>query len=153
MSEGETAGVVARPPFIYAAGLAAGIALDAKLPAPDVPRSLRPLGIPLMAGAGVLTTAFFRALGRAGTSVDPHQPTTALVTDGPYRLSRNPVYLAMAMLYSGIALAANKPWAFATLVPTLAVMQEGVIKREERYLERLFGDEYLRFKVQRRRWI
>jgi protein-S-isoprenylcysteine O-methyltransferase Ste14 len=150
----ETAGVIALPPLIYAAGLGAGLLLDWLLPSLDLPGSLRwLLGGALCAAGAALQTWFILGFRRARTAVDPREPTTALVTTGPYRLTRNPAYLGLALLYAGIALLANAPWALVTLAPTLAVVNWGVIKREERYLERLFGDDYLRFKARTRRWI
>jgi protein-S-isoprenylcysteine O-methyltransferase Ste14 len=83
----------------------------------------------------------------------PWEPTTALVTDGPYWVSRNPAYLSDAVIYVAIALLADAPWALLPLPVVLAVMQYGVIKREEAYLERRFGQQYVDFKSRRRRWI
>jgi protein-S-isoprenylcysteine O-methyltransferase Ste14 len=76
-----------------------------------------------------------------------------LVTDGPFRYTRNPAYLSMAMIYAGISSLANALWAMLLLPATLLVIQRGVIEREERYLERKFGDEYLRYKAGVRRWV
>ena len=90
---------------------------------------------------------------RAGTNVDPREPSTAIVTDGPYRFTRNPLYLSMALIYAGIACRANALPAAMLLPGVLAVVQKGVIEREERYLERKFGGEYIRYKGRVRRWI
>jgi len=76
-----------------------------------------------------------------------------VATDGPYRYSRNPAYLGMAIAYVGIGLAAAAPWALLMLAPAMLVIQYGVIAREERYLERLFGEDYLADKRTTRRWI
>ena len=144
---------MAPPPLIYAVGLGAGFVLEWLLPDTDLPGALNLAGIALMIAATFLAVAFFGALRRARTPVDPYSPTSALVTTGPYRLSRNPGYLAMALLYAGIALVSDTPWAFATLIPALLVIRYGVIAREERYLERLFGEEYARYRSRTRRWI
>ena len=96
---------------------------------------------------------FEHAFKRAGTDANPYRPSTALATDGPYRFSRNPAYLAMAITYVGITLAAEAPWALFMLAPAMLVIQYGVIAREERYLERLFGEDYLTYKRTTRRWI
>ncbi len=92
-------------------------------------------------------------MGRAGTSIKPTVPTTALVTTGPFRFSRNPLYVSVTLFYLGIAIAARSLWALALLLVVLVVMQRGVIDREERYLERRFGADYLRYKERVRRWI
>jgi protein-S-isoprenylcysteine O-methyltransferase Ste14 len=101
-------------------------------------------GVLLVTGVG-LAASFIAAFLRAGTPVDPRQAPTSLVTTGPYRLTRNPGYLALAMVSAGIALVSGALWPLLTLVPTLVVIDRGVIAREERYLERRFGDEYVRF--------
>lgn len=154
MSGANTAGVIAPPPLVYLGGLAAGFALDAALPSPRLPGAVAvPLGGALV-GAGVaLAGSFAAAFSRAGTPVDPYRTTTSIVTTGPYKLTRNPAYLGMASAYIGIALLARKPWALATLVPTVAVIDRGVIAREERYLTRRFGDEYRAYKGRVRRWL
>ena len=152
-SGSDTAGVVARPPFIYLAGLGAGLLLEWLLPGAELPAGLRWAGAVLIAAGAALLASFLRELGRAGTPVDPHEPTKALVTTGPYRFTRNPAYLGMAVIFTGIALVADAPWALLALPPTLAVVNWGVIVREERYLERLFGDEYVAFKRRTRRWL
>ena len=147
-------GVIAPPPLIYLAGLGLGFLLDELLPSASLSGTLATvLGVLLVAGGLVLAGSFVRAFRRANTPVDPGRATTAIVTTGPYRLSRNPGYLAMAMAYVGIALLTNTLWAFATLVPALILIDRGVIKREERYLERKFGEDYLRYKARTRRWL
>ena len=90
---------------------------------------------------------------RAKTEVPPHRPTSAIVTDGPYRFSRNPIYVALTLLSAGIALWVNSFWMLGLLIPTLVVMTIAVIGPEEQYLERKFGAEYLDFKSRVRRWI
>jgi protein-S-isoprenylcysteine O-methyltransferase Ste14 len=150
----DTAGVVAPPPLIYLGGLAIGFGLEALLPGGTLPDALRWVlgGAALVAGIALQTT-FMVAFTRRGTAIEPWKPTTAIVTTGPYRLTRNPAYLGMAIIYVGIALLADAPWALVPLPFVLAVIDRGVIAREERYLERKFGQEYLDFKSRRRRWI
>jgi len=91
----------------------------------------------------------FRA---AGTAVPANKPTTAIVRTGPYRFSRNPIYLAFSLLQLGIAIWVNSLWLLATLAVALALIHV-VIAREERYLERKFGAEYLAYKASVRRWL
>jgi protein-S-isoprenylcysteine O-methyltransferase Ste14 len=81
------------------------------------------------------------------------KPVPRLTTEGPFRYSRNPSYLALAMIYAGIASLRNSLWAVLLLAPAVMVMQREVIGREERYLERTFGEEYLTYKVRVRRWV
>ncbi|MBV9278591.1 MAG: isoprenylcysteine carboxylmethyltransferase family protein [Chloroflexi bacterium] len=147
-------GVIAPPPLVYLGGLLVGFALQRLLPAPRQPRTVtRPMGGALLVTGVALAAWFITAFRRAGTPVDPRQTPTALVTTGPYRITRNPGYLALALVYSGITLVAGAFWPLLLLVPTLIVIDRGVIAREERYLEVKFGDEYIELKGRTRRWI
>lgn len=92
----------------------------------------------------------FRA---AGTPVPGNKPTTAIVRSGPYRFSRNPIYLAFSLLQLGIAIWVNGLWLVATLIAAIAIMSYVVIPREERYLDKKFGAEYLDYKNSVRRWL
>jgi protein-S-isoprenylcysteine O-methyltransferase Ste14 len=150
----DTAGVVAPPPLIYLAGLAVGFGLEALLPGASVPGVLRWVGGGLLVVAGVALLGWFNtAFTRKGTPAEPWKPTTAIVTTGPYRLTRNPAYLGMALLYIGIALLAGALWVLVPLPVVLVVIDRAVIGREERYLERKFGPEYLDYKGTVRRWV
>jgi protein-S-isoprenylcysteine O-methyltransferase Ste14 len=153
-SDEPTAGVIAPPPLIFLSGLALAFGLEALLPSASIPGALSwPLGALLVVCGLVLLRTFLTSFHRAGTAVEPWKPTSAIVTSGPYRLTRNPAYLGMALTYAGIALLAKALWPFATLLVVLALIDRGVIAREERYLEREFGDEYRRYKATVRRWI
>jgi protein-S-isoprenylcysteine O-methyltransferase Ste14 len=86
-------------------------------------------------------------------AVPLRKPTTAIVTTGPYRLTRNPIYLAFSLLQLGLALLVGSWWLLATLVLAFALMHWIVVPREERYLEARFGNEYRRYKTSVRRWL
>jgi protein-S-isoprenylcysteine O-methyltransferase Ste14 len=152
--ERDTAGVVAPPPLVYLGGLAVGFALELLLPGTSVPGAVRWIlgGVLLVAGL-VLLGSFNTAFQRKGTAVEPWKPTTAIVTTGPYRLTRNPAYLGMALVYIGIALLADALWVLVPLPVVLLIIDRMVIAREERYLEGKFGQEYLDYKGRARRWI
>ena len=90
---------------------------------------------------------------RAGTSVNPTEPTTVLVMDGPFKFTRNPLYLSLALFYAGVATLVNALWAMLMLPIVLLVINRGVIGREERYLERKFGEQYIQYKERVRRWL
>ena len=94
-----------------------------------------------------------RTIEKAGTPIRTDRPVPRLVTDGPFRYTRNPGYLGLTMLYAGIAVLRNSLWAILLLPLVLYVIQRQVIGREERYLERTFGEEYLAYKAQVRRWL
>jgi protein-S-isoprenylcysteine O-methyltransferase Ste14 len=80
------------------------------------------------------------------------EPSTAIVSTGVYRFTRNPMYLAMALIYVALAMALDSGVALLLLAPLLLAIQHAVILREERYLERKFGEDYLRYKRSVRRW-
>ena len=147
-------GVIAPPPLIYLGFLVLGGALDYLWPVGFGTGAVGvPAGAALFAIGGAIAFTAVRQFGRAGTSFKPHEASTAIMSDGLYRYSRNPMYIALALAYAGIALAADGLWAMALLAPTLVVVRHGVIAREERYLEGKFGDEYRRYKGSVRRWL
>lgn len=150
----DTAGVIAPPPLIYLSGWLAGWLLGRIYPLSWLPVSLIwPIGVMLI-GGGVLCAGFaFRAMRRARTPVDPYSPTTALVVEGPYRYTRNPLYLALTLFYIALAAVVNSAWPLLLLPLVLLMIQYGVIAREERYLEQKLGEQYLRYKSKVRRWL
>ena len=150
----DTPGVIAPPPLIYLGALAISFGLDAVVGGPSLPTTVtRPVGAALIAAGAGLMGAFVRAFGRARTPMDPYAPSETLVTDGPYRLSRNPGYLGASLLYAGIAMASDSAMALVPLLVAIAVIDRGVIAREERYLERRFGAPYMDYKRRVRRWV
>jgi len=152
--EQDKAGVLAPPPLIYLAALVFGLLLNRRSPTTFLPRTIaRLLGWPLL-GGGVLLAGWFEwAMRSADTPTSPYKPVNHIATEGPFRYSRNPAYLSMTMMYAGIAALRNALWAIVLLPVALLVIQRGVIEREERYLERKFGEEYLSYKARVRRWI
>ena len=147
-------GVWVPSPLVYVAGFFAGLAIERAIPSPRPPRWLR-----IAAGAGgaiallALDTTAMSRFRRAGTSVIPFRPATQLVTDGPYRLTRNPMYVAMGCAHAGTAVASGVLWALATLPAVLLVIDRQVIQREERHLAETFGTEYERYRERVRRWL
>ncbi|HKW85830.1 MAG TPA: isoprenylcysteine carboxylmethyltransferase family protein [Nitrospiraceae bacterium] len=154
MDKPETPGVIAPPPLIYLAGVVIGVILRNPVPTPILPRGLGyGLGAVLILTAVSISLWGVQVMRRAGTAVNPRIPTTTLVTTGPFRFSRNPLYVSLTLCYLGIAIAAQSLWTLALLPVVLAVMQYGVIYREERYLEGRFGAEYIRYRKRVRRWL
>jgi protein-S-isoprenylcysteine O-methyltransferase Ste14 len=150
----DAAGARVPAPLLFAGLFAAGLALNAALPHPRFPAAARDLGWALAAvGLGAIGVPGFRALRRAGTSPDPRRPTTALVTEGPYRYTRHPLYLSMATIYAGGALGVNSFWTLALLAAAVVLIDRGPMVREERYLEQKFGDAYRAYKARVRRWV
>jgi protein-S-isoprenylcysteine O-methyltransferase Ste14 len=147
--EQDNPGIWVPPPPLYLLALLLGLLLDRRAHVPFLPRGVaRSLGWPLVGGGMALAAWFMRTMRNADTTVRTDKPVSSLVQDGPFRYSRNPGYVALTMIYSGIAVRRNALWAIL-LLPLVVY----VIQREERYLERTFGDEYLDYKARVRRWV
>lgn len=147
-------GVMAPPPLIFLAALVAGLLIQRAFPMPFLAAPwARAAGVLLVAAAFALAGSAARMMRRAGTNIDPRKPATTLVVDGPFRFTRNPLYLSLTLLYGGISCLANALWPLVLLPGVLAMIRYGVIAREERYLERKFGEAYLRYKASVRRWV
>ncbi len=146
-------GVVAPPPLLYALPLAVGLYAQHVRPQALLPAEIgRPVGMALVV-LGLIGMAGVVAFRRARTSPNPWRPTTALVLTGPYRWTRNPMYVGMTLLYLGATAWVNTVWPLIPLPVILLVMQRGVIAREEAYLETRFGNEYRKYKEHVRRWL
>ncbi|OAP43460.1 protein-S-isoprenylcysteine methyltransferase [Sinorhizobium glycinis] len=151
----DSSGAVVRPPIAWAIAAAAGLVLDVLYPLPFLPPAVPAawLGASLfLAGLALLiwAAATFR---RAGTHIQTVEPTTAIVEEGPYRYSRNPIYIGMFLGLIGLALGFDSLWLLTMLVPFYIVIRYGVVAREEAYLERKFGDVYRSYKSRVRRWL
>jgi protein-S-isoprenylcysteine O-methyltransferase Ste14 len=143
-----------RPPFVYLAAILAGVGLDLVRPVRWLPVGLGVwVGVPIVISALALFFASTRRFRAADTPVPGNKPTTAIVQSGPYRFSRNPIYLAFSLLVLGIACWLNSIWLLGTLAVAVSLMAFVVIPREEHYLERRFGAEYLKYKAKVRRWL
>ncbi|MFN2602817.1 MAG: isoprenylcysteine carboxylmethyltransferase family protein [Gemmatimonadaceae bacterium] len=150
----DNAGVIAPPPLIFGIPLAIALYENQSKPFAILdPRYGRISGVALIAVGLVLMAAAMIQFLRAHTAIVPNRPTTALVDSWPYSMSRNPIYLALTIVYVGISLFFDTLWPFLLLPLVLIVMQRGVIDREERYLEGKFGDDYIDYKTRVRRWL
>ncbi len=151
----DTANVIVHPPVAWGVALLAGVALDRLLPLPFVSATI-PAG-----WLGGIVFALALALGiwaimtmiQDGSNVPTNRPSTTIVDRGPYRLTRNPIYVGMMLGLIGLAIALNTVWGVVTLVPFALVIRYGVVAREEAYLERKFGDVYVRYRARVRRWV
>lgn len=150
----DSAGVKVPPPLIYMLGLLAGVGIEQIASTPKLPG---PIAL-AAAGAGIAASIYLdggalRNFLRVGTAAEPWKPSSKLVTTGPYRFTRNPMYLGMACLYVGASLAFGYLWSAALLPVVLFIVDRQVIAREERYLERRFGKAYRDYKRDVRRWL
>jgi protein-S-isoprenylcysteine O-methyltransferase Ste14 len=147
-------GISVPPPLIYLLPLLLGLLLDRRRHVPFLPRGVaRGLGWSLLGGGIVLNGWFLKTIRKTEVPIRTDKPVPRLTTEGPFRYSRNPSYLALAAIYAGIAVLRNSLWAMLMLPLVVMVIQRGVIGREERYLERTFGEEYLDYKGRVHRWV
>jgi protein-S-isoprenylcysteine O-methyltransferase Ste14 len=150
----DTANVIVRPPIAWALAVLAGLALNWLMPLPFLLAAVSGwLGAIVFALALALVAWAISTMTRAGSNVPTRLPTTTIVETGPYRFTRNPIYLGMVLGLIGLAIALNSLWPLTTLVPFALVIRYGVITREEAYLERKFGDVYRRYRARVRRWL
>ena len=151
----DTAQVIIRPPLAWGLAVIAGLALNWLVPLPFLPADL-PAGR-LGAMVFVLAVALFAwaivTITRAGSNVPTNRPTTTIVEAGPYRFTRNPIYLGMFLGLIGLAIAFDNLWLLMVLVPFALVIRYGVVAREEAYLERKFSDIYRGYRSRVRRWL
>jgi protein-S-isoprenylcysteine O-methyltransferase Ste14 len=154
MEKPDNAGVRIPPPLYFLSFLILGIWQSSTWIQGEIgsPYILAFGGIIAVIGA-VFLLKFVRKHKNSGTNVEPWKPTTALIMDGPHRYSRNPIYVAMAVVYLGIAIAASSLVAIVLLFFCLLLIRIFVIAKEEAYLEDKFGEEYLVYKEKVRRWI
>ena len=139
------------PPLMYAGAFAVGMLMERVLPLRR--REARVAGAALVAG-GLAFGGWARLLFlRRGTTVLPFRPASALVAEGPFRISRNPIYVGFISIYIGGSLLRRSVWPLLLLPGVVFAIQKSVIDREEAYLERRFGEKYLSYKSRVRRWL
>ena len=147
-------GVVVPPPLLYGGAFVVLLVLRWFWPMPIFGHAVALwLGLALLVPGIGMAAWGIRTMQAAGTNVNPALPTTAIVKSGPFRFSRNPLYLALMLLYLGLTLAFNTWWGIVLLVPVLIIMHCGVVLREERYLEQKFGETYRQYRSKVRRYL
>lgn len=149
----DKAGVLVPGPLLLLGGLLTGLALDRR----SAPRMRGPLretfAAALLLGGSALALAAGYGFKKAGTNILPSKPATALVTDGVHARSRNPGYIGQLLIYLGAATALNSRTAWGLAAPLFVILERGVVQREEAYLQRRFGEAYLRYKRAVPRWL
>jgi len=147
-------GVVAPPPLIFLGGLMVGFLINWFYPFAMLSKVFGyAAGTSLLAAGLVIIFIVRSKMKKANTNIEPWKPTNAILSDGVFAYSRNPVYVGMILIYIGVVFLLNSLWVLPPLFLVLLAMHYGVILREERYLERKFGEEYLVYKQRVRRWI
>ncbi len=142
------------PPLIYLAGLVIGSLADAWMPLKFVSRPAAwALGAAILACGALLAGSALLTFRGFGTTVRPDRAATTLVISGPYKITRNPMYLGLALAYLGIAVAGQLVWAIVLLPVVLVIIQRRAIQPEEAFLRRRFGADYTNYAARVRRWI
>lgn len=155
MAREDTAGVILPPPIILLLALALGVGLEWISDWPLFQRGASTvlLGGALVAVSIALAAWSVRTMRLSGTRYETSQPTSSIVAHGPYQYTRNPIYLAMIGFLLGFGIALDSGWLLLTLIPFSLAIRYGVIAREERYLEKKFGADYVAYKKAVRRWL
>jgi protein-S-isoprenylcysteine O-methyltransferase Ste14 len=150
-------GVRTPPPALYLIGFLAGLGLHRVVPGDVFPAgamgALRVAGWGAMAAGFALAASALVSFRRAGTTVAPVRESTTLVAYGPYRFTRNPMYVSLSLTYMGVALAVDRAWPLLFLPVVLLVIQWAVIRKEEEYLEERFGEAYESYRRRVPRWL
>jgi len=153
--QADNSGAVIRPPIAWALAVLAGLALQWVAPWRLAPPSALAAG--LGASVVILALALFAwasvTMTRAGSNIPTNRPTTTIVDAGPYRFTRNPIYVGMFAALVGLAIAFDSVWLLAAFAGFALVIRYGVVAREEAYLEGKFGDAYRRYRARVRRWL
>jgi protein-S-isoprenylcysteine O-methyltransferase Ste14 len=154
MSDADAPKVRLFPPLVYLAGVVAGHLINWWLPIGTLPAHPSWIlgGILFLAGLGLIGSALVN-FRRSGTTIRPDRASTSLVIAGPYKFTRNPMYVGMAIVYFGLAIADRSLWSLILLPIVLLVIRRAVIAHEEAFLERRFGVAYADYKTRVRRWL
>lgn len=157
MKSRDHAGVFVPPPLLFVIPILVAVMLHSRRPWPIVAGPLMGLALAgfFMVAAGIaIGLASVYTFRRAATTILPAgRPTTAIVETGPYRFTRNPMYVAMTCAYIGLSLVFNTVWALLLLPLVVIVVDLSVIRREERYLTAKFGEPYREYCARVRRWL
>jgi protein-S-isoprenylcysteine O-methyltransferase Ste14 len=144
------------PPVLYVAGIVAGMGLHRWRAYPIADGWLFGRVTLTVLGFGVFAALFLGAFSRfvrARTAIIPNRPASALVTDGPYRFTRNPMYVSLVALYVGVTMVLNSWWPLLLLPVVVLAVDRMVIAREEHYLAGAFPSEYEAYRARVRRWL
>ena len=147
-------GIRIPPPLIYLTGFLFAYAMDRLYPIPMFGGTLSvSLAMIFLLPSAILGLWSLFKFWQANTTLRPDRPSSVFVIVGPYRITRNPMYLSLTLLYIGLGFSLNIAWAFIFLPVIIFIMNSYVIRREELYLETRFDEQYRVYKNQIRRWL
>jgi len=147
-------GVIAFPPLIWLVNVVISVLVHLFIRLPIMRYSVCLVcGSVFIILAPTLALWALRTMKAAGTNIDPAKPALTIVRDGPFRFTRNPMYLALCMLQVALGFFLNDWITLFFAVPVALILHYGVILREEKYLTAKFGEPYLQLKREVRRWI
>lgn len=156
MTESDRPNILVLPPLVALGAAVLAIVLEWLAPLGWLPprgSALVAIGVVILVVGVLIAVSGMRAFKQAGTNIDPRQPALKIVRDGPYRFTRNPMYLGLVLLQPGLALAFSLDWALLLTPIVWAILHWGVVLREEAYLEEKFGDPYRDLLASTRRWL
>lgn len=147
-------GVIMFPPLLYTLALALGVLISFLFPYKFLSNTIAvSFGFILSIIGVVLLFNAARAFVKSKTNVDPRRSTFLIISHGIYRFTRNPMYLGFTLIFIGISFLTSSWFSFILIIPLLIIVQRGIVEREEKYLEKKFGKEYINYKVKVRRWL
>ena len=151
------ADVVVKPPILFLGAILLGCLLSWIVPLGPGLGSANVLALSVGGALAAVGLALFvvsvREFRRAGTSVVPGEPSTVLLDRGPYRYTRNLIYISFIVFYFGMTIMLTSTWMLLLLIPVLIVLQRGVVEREEAYLQSKFGEAYRKYQARVPRWL
>jgi len=147
-------GILIPPPIFFLVALLIGVGLNYLMPISFISNLWSYiLSTPIIIFSFLIILPVLKRFKKAGTPFKVQEPASTLVTDGAYRYSRNPGYVSLTLLYTGLAIVFNNAWMLLLLIPVLLLVDIRVIRKEERNLEEIFGEQYLKYKSSVRRWL
>jgi protein-S-isoprenylcysteine O-methyltransferase Ste14 len=146
--------VIAFPPLIWLVNAAISVLVRLFIPVPIMSyRLCLVCGIVFIILAPTLALSAFRTIKAAGTNILPSEPALTIARNGPFRFTRNPVYLSFCLLQIALGFFVNDWITLLFVIPLAVIFHYGVVLREERYLAAKFGEPYLQYKREVRRWV
>ncbi len=154
MSEGDLTESVPPPPLVYLGAILLGLGIDRLWPAAFLPPAVQyAIGTTAIVLSIVLAAIILHAFVRHKTNPIHHRPTTTIIDTGPFRYSRNPIYVGMTLLQIGIGILVDSAWILLMVVPAVWIIHRFVVLKEEAFLEQQFGETYLTYKQRVNRWL